>query len=131
MGYLIVWVLQLLVFFAIVSSVAVLFMKSAKATAKNPEARERSDEVEAPRQNAEKYRKRNNRQNYNQSEKKTGEQYLRQEISEPLINDVVTLSSLNKTKKQNTRITFNKQNLKKAIIYKEILDKPLALREDE
>ncbi|MCC5896273.1 MAG: hypothetical protein JJU16_12500 [Alkalibacterium sp.] len=132
MNFLIVWIIQLFVFFLIVSSVASLFVKSTKANAKSQHERLAGDDVEAEKRNAPKKSKKNNRPIREQRAKR--EQYQRYDRKKPeqnMIQGVVTLSSSKKTKKKNTSVTFNKQNLKQAIVYKEILDKPIALRDED
>lgn len=132
MNFLIVWIIQLLVFFLIVSSLASLFVKSTKANAKNAHERLAGDDVEAPKRNAPKQNKATNRPVREQRAKR--EQYQRYDRKKPeqnMIQGVVSLSSKEKAEKKSTSVTFNRQNLKQAIIYKEILDKPIALREDD
>lgn len=133
MGFLIVWIVQLFIFFVIVSSVASLFSKSAKKTAQNPEARESSDEIEAPKRNLPKEKRQNSRPGRAQRERRPErERYDRRKNSEPIIKDVVSLSSSKKRKKRPRSATaFDKRQLKQAIIYKEILDKPLSIRDND
>lgn len=132
MNFLIVWIVQLIVFFLIVTSIASLFMKSTKANARNAHGKLAGDEVEAPKRNAPKTSKKNNRPVREQRQKR--EQYQRYDRKNPeqnMIQGVVTLSSSKKAEKKSTSVSFNKRNLKQAIVYKEILDKPVALRDNE
>lgn len=131
MGFLIVWIVQLFIFFVIVSSVASLFSKTAKKTAQNPEARESSDKIEASKRNLPNEKRQNSRPGRVQRERRPErERYDRRKNSEPIIKDVVSLSSSkNRKKRPRSATAFDKRQLKQAIIYKEILDKPLSLRE--
>lgn len=135
MNFLIVWIVQLLVFFVIVSSVASLFTKSkANTNTKTHQARQAGDEVEAPKRNVPKktQTKQNNRPVRAQREKR--EQYQRFDRTKPatnMIQEVVSLSSSKKGENKSTSVSFNKRNLKQAFVYKEILDKPISLREDD
>ncbi|SDK67231.1 hypothetical protein [Alkalibacterium thalassium] len=131
MGFLIVWIVQLFIFFVIVSSVASLFSKTAKKTAQNPEARESSDKIEASKRNLLNEKRQNSRPGRVQRERRPErERYDRRKNSEPIIKDVVSLSSSkNRKKRPRSATDFDKRQLKQAIIYKEILDKPLSLRE--
>lgn len=131
MGFLIVWIVQLFIFFVIVSSVASLFLKTTKKTAQNPEARESSDKIEASKRNLPNEKRQNSRPGRVQRERRPErERYDRRKNSEPIIKDVVSLSSSkNRKKRPRSATDFDKRQLKQAIIYKEILDKPLSLRE--
>ncbi|GAA0480347.1 hypothetical protein IRB23SM22_10240 [Alkalibacterium sp. s-m-22] len=131
MEFLIVWIVQLFIFFVIVSGLASLFSKTAKKTAQNPEARESSDKIEASKRNSPNEKRQNSRSGRVQRERRPDrERYDRRKNSEPIIKDVVSLSSSkNRKKRPRSATDFDKRQLKQAIIYKEILDKPLSLRE--
>lgn len=139
------FIVQLFIFFLIVTSIAGLFTKSQTKRPGNREGMGAGDSVEKyPSQDVEdKEFKRNAKKQEpkEQSKRPTRvqrerreryERYQRNKDSSPIIKEVVTLAPSNKKKKQhNNVITFDKKKLKEAVIYKEILDKPLSLRNSD
>lgn len=136
------FIIQLFIFFLIVTSVAGVFTKYQKKS-RHPHDGQAGDSVEKyPSQdiedkefkrNAKKQEKTANRPTRTQREKRERyERYQRNKSSEPIIKDVVNLStSVNKKKKRTGAVSFNKKKLKEAVIYKEILDKPVSMRDSD
>lgn len=136
------FIIQLFIFFLIVTSIAGIFTKNQN---KRPPGKEGLDgesvekypsqdvEDKEFKRNAKKQEKQASRPTRTQREKRERyERYQRNKSSEPIIKDVVNLStSVQKKKKRTGTISFNKQDLKKAVIYKEILDKPVSMRNSE
>lgn len=139
------FIIQLFIFFLIVTSVAGLFTKSQTKRPANQEGNNAGDSVEKyPSQEVEdkEFKRNAKKQEPSQPTKRPTrtqrerreryERYQRNKDSSPIIKDVVTLSSSNKKKKKhNSTINFDKKKLKEAVIYKEILDKPLSLRDSD
>lgn len=136
------FIIQLFIFFLIVTSIAGLFTKNQKKTPHSksgqggnsvemyPSQKVKDKEV---KRNAQKKTQPTNRPTRTQREKRERyERYDRNKISESPIKGVVNLSSsVQKKKKRTPAVTFNKSKLKEAIIYKEILDKPLSMRDSD
>ncbi|GEK90429.1 hypothetical protein [Alkalibacterium kapii] len=131
------WIIQLIVFFAIVSSIAGFFSKATKNATKQRNVSDPS-EVEAPRKTNEKIR-RNEKHSREKSERlKDVSKYTRtkrardrvRESYKPMIKEVVTIEDPYRAKKADHSPAFDKKKLKSAVIYKEILDKPVSMRDD-
>lgn len=136
------FIIQLFIFFLIVTSVAGVFTKSQKKS-RHPHDGQAGDSVEKYpshdaedkefKRNAKKQEKPANRPTRTQRERRERyERYQRNKSSEPIIKDVVNLStSVQKKKKRTGAVSFNKTKLKEAVIYKEILDKPVSMRDSD
>lgn len=134
------FIIQLFIFFLIVTSIAGVFTKNqAKRPAGkkklSPDSVEKfpSEDVEDTefKRNAKKQDTQTTRPTRSQRERREKYQrYQRNNNSEKVMKEVVNLSTTVQKKKKGTgAVSFNKKNLKQAIIYKEILDKPLSIRE--
>lgn len=141
MPFLIVWVIQLFIFFAIVSSVASFFSKATKS-AKNQAHRADPSQMDTPihqvqepaekeRRNEKKHVRKNNRPVREDKYTRTprARDAMRQQNKE-IIKDVVTIKDPYETKKKKVSTSFKHKRLKQAIVYKEILDKPLSMRDE-
>ncbi|MCC5890708.1 MAG: hypothetical protein JJU01_09055 [Alkalibacterium sp.] len=136
------FIIQLFIFFLIVTSIAGLFTKNQK---KPPHSKSgqggdsveiyppQNIENEEVKRNAQKKSEQTNRPTRTQREKRERYQrYDRNKKSDSPLKGVVNLSSSVQKKKNRTpAVTFNKSKLKEAIIYKEILDKPLSMRDSD
>ena|SRR5690554_5853751 len=158
MSFMIIWILQMLVFFLFISAVVFFFSKKGSGTTNqnrpNQDNRQQPVEKEwAPverKQPANKPQTRNVQHNRNQSthserkeqqhrdrrqdladhraERLKNRRYSRiEEKQKPVLQNVVTI---NNTKKKTKSPTFKGSHFKQGIIYKEILDKPLSLRDE-
>ena len=137
MPFVFAWIIQLFIFFAIVSSVATFFTKTVKKSSSQSHTYDHS-EVEAPaqsemavRRNEKKTEKKSNRPV--REEKYTRTPRARDKVREshkPMIKDVATIKDPYRTKEKKVSTSFSKKRLKQAVVYKEILDKPVSMRDD-
>ncbi|WP_423189927.1 hypothetical protein ACO1PF_03265 [Alkalibacterium sp. f15] len=138
MPFIFVWLIQLFIFFAIVSSVASFLTKATKRV--NTQAN-RTDpskmevpihKVETTKRNEQKPVKTNNRPV--REERYTRTPRVRDTIrqkNKPMIKDVVTIEDPYRAAEKKVISTlFNRKSLKQAVIYKEILDKPISMRDE-
>lgn len=131
------WIIQLIIFFTVVSSIASFFSKSTKNKTKQKKVNDPS-EVEAPKRKNKNVKRNEQPQKNKEKRSQREKKYTRtprardrvRESYEPIIKDVVTIDNPYSTKEKNTSATFNKKKLKVAVIHKEILDKPVSMRDD-
>ncbi|GEK88332.1 hypothetical protein SAMN04488100_10643 [Alkalibacterium putridalgicola] len=137
MPFVFAWIIQLLIFFAIVSSVAGFFTRLTK-NASNQKRTDYQGEVKAPIDSAEPPRRNEKRTKQKSNRPVREEKYTRtprardtvRETHKPMIKDVVTIKDPYRTKEKKVSTSFNRDRLKEAIVYKEILDKPVSMRDD-
>lgn len=147
MPFVIIWIVQMLIFFLFIIGI-VLFLSKVVSKNNKEQSRERPIErsyqpIETRRQEDLKERLRRNqsaksnrggKSQPSYSERKQQENDTianrRRRREESVIGSVVKFSPFEEKKKNKTRVPLNKKNLKQAIIYKEILDKPLSIREE-
>lgn len=135
MGYMISFIIQLFVFFLIVSSIGTLFVKAAKTAASDqhsePDPASNDRELVSSDQNDSSQQRRNKRpERQKQPDRRTARERYGRGHTQTAMKDIVTLSSTNKRRKKSTGNNLNRKNLKQAVIYKEILDKPLSMRDE-
>lgn len=149
MPFVIIWIVQMLVFFLFIIGIALFFTKTVKKNTKEqqrerpavkdykPIQERRQEQQELKEQLSRNQSAKNNRNRNNRSvrsEKKQQENDTianrRRRREESTIGSVVTFTSTEQEKNKKVSIPLNKKNLKQALMYKEILDKPLSLRED-
>ncbi|OJF91593.1 hypothetical protein [Alkalibacterium sp. 20] len=138
MPFVFVWLIQLFIFFAIVTSVASFLTKATKRvnTQANRTDPSKMDapmhEVETTKRNEQKPAKTNNRPV--REDRYTRTPRVRDTIREKnksIIKDVVTIEDPYRAADKKVVTTlFNRKSLKQAVIYKEILDKPVSMRDE-
>ncbi|WP_368645148.1 hypothetical protein AB4027_09485 [Alkalibacterium putridalgicola] len=137
MPFVFVWIIQLFIFFAIVSSIATFFTKFTKNASNQRHTNDRS-EVEAPVQSTETVRRNEKKTERISNRPVREERYTRtprardkvRETHRPMIKDVVTIDDPYRAKEKKVSTSFSKKRLKEAIVYKEILEKPVSMRDD-
>lgn len=137
MPFVFVWIIQLFIFFAIVSSIATFFTKFTKNASNQKHTHDHS-EVEAPVQSTETIRRNEKKAERRSNRPVREERYTRtprardkvRETHKPMIKDVVTIDDPYRTKEKKVSTSFSKKRLKEAVVYKEILDKPVSMRDD-
>ncbi|SFC26547.1 hypothetical protein SAMN04488102_104171 [Alkalibacterium subtropicum] len=137
MSFIIIWIIQLLVFFAIVSSIATIFSRITK-NASRQVPRNDPSEMEVPKQRVETIRRNEKKPEKKSNRPERESKYTRtprardkvRESHKPLIKEVTTIEDPYRTKEKKVSPSFNRKRLKEAIVYKEILDKPVSMRDD-
>ncbi|MER2064550.1 MAG: hypothetical protein ABS873_07840, partial [Alkalibacterium sp.] len=86
---------------------------------------------DAPRRNEQKPEKKSNRPEREAKYTRTPRARDRiRESHKPMIKDVVTIKDPYRTKEKKVSTSFSNKRLKEAVVYKEILDKPVSMRDD-
>ncbi|MFO8068731.1 MAG: hypothetical protein R6U02_01945 [Alkalibacterium sp.] len=138
MDLLFVWLIQLFIFFIIVTSVASLLTKVTKR-ANTQEKRIDPSKMDAPLREVE-TTKRNEQKPATKNKRPVREdRYTRtprardsiRQQNKEMIKDVVTIKDpYQATENKVVSTLLSKKRLKQAIIYKEILDKPVSMRDE-
>ena len=137
MPFIIVWVIQLVVFFAIVTSVASALSRYTKS-ASNKAGRTDPSEMDAPKQQADTLKRNEQRPVRKNNRPVREDKYTRtprardriRETHKPMIKEVATIKDPYRTKEKKVSTSFGRKRLKQAVIYKEILDKPVSMRDE-
>ncbi|MDZ7834521.1 MAG: hypothetical protein U5K84_03460 [Alkalibacterium sp.] len=137
MSFILVWVIQLVAFFAIVTSVASALSRYSKSASK-PAGRTDHSEMDAPKQQVDKLKRNEQRPARKNNRPVREDKYTRtprardrvRETHKPMIKEVSTLKDPYRTKEKKVSTTFSRKRLKQAIVYKEILDKPMSMRDE-
>ncbi|EXJ23523.1 hypothetical protein ADIAL_0960 [Alkalibacterium sp. AK22] len=135
MGYMISFIIQLFVFFLIVSSIGTLFVKATKSTAveqnldSDPAAND-NERVSNNRDHLSDQRRNKRPDRQKQPDRRTARERYSRGHTQKAMKEVVTLSPTKKKRKVRGQKGLNRKNLKQAVIYKEILDKPLSMRDE-
>ena len=137
MPFLFGWLIQLFIFFAIVSSIASFFSKATKSgrTQGNHTDPSKMDvskpQAKTEKRNEQKPVKKNNRPVREERYTRTprARDTIRQQ-NKTIIKDIVTIKDPYRVEDKKTSTSFDRKRLKQAIIYKEILDKPVSMRDE-
>jgi len=136
MSFIIVWVIQLVLFFAIVSSVASALSRYTKSASK--QSGTDPSEMDVPKQQADTFNRNEPRPAKKNNRPVREDKYTRtprardrvRETHKPMIKEVSTIKDPYRTKEKKVSTSFSRKRLKQAIVYKEILDKPVSMRDE-